>query len=63
MLIFSETVIGVFFPLVDATMVFPPPPPPYFADPMSPSVAPCLMSSGFPASENPPPYQSIFNDG
>uniref|UniRef100_A0A8B9SWU7 Transmembrane protein 171 n=1 Tax=Anas platyrhynchos TaxID=8839 RepID=A0A8B9SWU7_ANAPL len=48
---------------VDATMVFPPPPPPYFADPMSPSVTPCLMSSGFPASENPPPYESIFNDG
>ncbi|XP_068523411.1 transmembrane protein 171 isoform X1 [Anas acuta] len=48
---------------VDATMVFPPPPPPYFADPMSLSVTPCLMSSGFPASENPPPYESIFNDG
>ncbi|KFQ23383.1 Transmembrane protein 171, partial [Merops nubicus] len=47
----------------DAVMVFPPPPPPYFADPLSPTVTHCLMSSGFPASENPPPYHSIFSDG
>nr|XP_047905815.1 transmembrane protein 171 [Anser cygnoides]XP_047905816.1 transmembrane protein 171 [Anser cygnoides] len=47
----------------DAIMVFPPPPPPYFSDPMSPTVTHCLMSSGLPASENPPPYHSIFNDG
>ncbi|NXI66633.1 TM171 protein, partial [Anseranas semipalmata] len=47
----------------DAVMVFPPPPPPYFADPMSPTVTHCPMSSGLPASENPPPYHSIFSDG
>ncbi|XP_071437472.1 transmembrane protein 171 [Pithys albifrons albifrons] len=47
----------------DAVMVFPPPPPPYFADPMSPAVTHCLMSSVLPTSENPPPYHSIFTDG
>nr|XP_009936483.1 PREDICTED: transmembrane protein 171 [Opisthocomus hoazin] len=47
----------------DAVMVFPPPPPPYFADPVSPTVTRCLMSSGLPASENPPPYHSIFSNG
>ncbi|KAM8793092.1 transmembrane protein 171 [Eudromia elegans] len=47
----------------DAVMVFPPPPPPYFADPLSPTVTHCLMSSGVPASENPPPYHTIFSDG
>lgn len=59
---FSEVVTGVFF-LGDAVMVFPPPPPPYFADPVSPTVTRCLMSSGLPTSENPPPYHSIFSDG
>ncbi|XP_035166679.1 transmembrane protein 171 [Oxyura jamaicensis] len=43
----------------DTVMVFPPPPPPYFSDP---TVTHCLMSSGLPAHENPPPYQSIFSD-
>ncbi|XP_010082289.1 PREDICTED: transmembrane protein 171 [Pterocles gutturalis] len=47
----------------DAVMVFPPPPPPYFADPLSPTVTGCLMSSGLPPSENPPPYHSIFSHG
>ncbi|XP_063996235.1 transmembrane protein 171 [Pogoniulus pusillus] len=47
----------------DAIMVFPPPPPPYFADPVSPIVTHCLMSSGLPTSENPPPYHSIFSNG
>ncbi|NXL11189.1 TM171 protein, partial [Mesembrinibis cayennensis] len=47
----------------DAVMVFPPPPPPYFADPLSPTVTHCLMSSGLSTSENPPPYHSIFSDG
>ncbi|XP_032532271.1 transmembrane protein 171 [Chiroxiphia lanceolata] len=47
----------------DAVMVFPPPPPPYFAEPMSPTVTHCLMSSVLPASENPPPYHSIFTNG
>lgn len=47
----------------DAIMVFPPPPPPYFADPVSPTVTHCLMSSSLSASENPPPYHSIFSNG
>ncbi|NXU47002.1 TM171 protein, partial [Turnix velox] len=47
----------------DAVMVFPPPPPRYFADPLSPTVTHCLMSSGLPVSENPPPYYCIFSDG
>ncbi|KFO72640.1 Transmembrane protein 171, partial [Cuculus canorus] len=47
----------------DAVMVFPPPPPPYFADPLSPTMTRCLMSSGLPTGENPPPYHSIFSNG
>ncbi|NXH16702.1 TM171 protein, partial [Bucco capensis] len=47
----------------EAVMVFPPPPPPYFADPVSPTLTHCLVSSGLPTSENPPPYHSIFSDG
>ncbi|KAM7077117.1 transmembrane protein 171 isoform 1-T2 [Ciconia maguari] len=47
----------------DAVMVFPPPPPPYFADPLSQTMTRCLMSSGLPTSENPPPYHSIFSHG
>ncbi|NXK49107.1 TM171 protein, partial [Chauna torquata] len=46
----------------DAVMVFPAPPPPYFVDSVSPPVTHCLMSSVLPASENPPPYHSIFAD-
>ncbi|NXX65196.1 TM171 protein, partial [Spizella passerina] len=49
--------------LGDAVMVFPPPPPPYFADPMSPTLTHCPMPSVLPASENPPPYHSLFTDG
>ncbi|NXI47296.1 TM171 protein, partial [Galbula dea] len=47
----------------DAVMVFPPPPPPYFADSASSSLTYCLMSSGLPTNENPPPYHSVFSDG
>ncbi|XP_072215858.1 LOW QUALITY PROTEIN: transmembrane protein 171 [Excalfactoria chinensis] len=47
--------------LGDAVLMFPPPPPPYFADPLSPAVTHCLVSSGLPAS--PPPYHSVFGDG
>ncbi|XP_052557239.1 transmembrane protein 171 isoform X1 [Tympanuchus pallidicinctus] len=46
--------------LGDAVLMFPPPPPPYFADPLSPAVTHCLMSSASPA---PPPYHSVFSDG
>lgn len=49
--------------LGDAVLMFPPPPPPYFADPLSPAVTHCLMSSVLPASRNPPPYHSVFSDG
>ncbi|XP_015704324.1 transmembrane protein 171 isoform X2 [Coturnix japonica] len=49
--------------LGDAVLMFPPPPPPYFADPLSPAVTHCLVSSGLPASRSPPPYHSIFSDG
>ncbi|XP_038259199.1 transmembrane protein 171 isoform X1 [Dermochelys coriacea] len=47
----------------DAVMTFPPLPPPYFADSLSPHVTHKPLATELPMNENPPPYDSIVNNG
>ncbi|KAG8598536.1 hypothetical protein GDO81_002645 [Engystomops pustulosus] len=43
----------------DTVIIFPSPPPPYFEDPLSPEIG--SDGATLPRSENPPPYNSIYN--